>query len=154
MIFEILLQNSCFRNLHFHIVSTTKSILLFPFRNIVYNMETEKKDHFSSYMPATMKQPFAVISKLGLFSDNKLKRNSLAIVYALVPAAMNVVALMQFAGIKGDLSEFASGLEEMVGFSQVKLTTITFNSEKDPKRISNLLVYCLTCEQYCYLLKL
>lgn len=82
-------------------------------------MITKKEDDLLSYMPATMKLPFSVLNKLGLLCDNKRKRIFLAAVYALFPLLANAVAMMQFNGIKGDISEFTSNLEGIMVFVQV-----------------------------------
>lgn len=78
-------------------------------------------------IPKNLKIPFAVINKLGLFSDNKCKKVSLAMFYSLLPIITITAALMQFINMKADISEFVSNLEAISGFAQVSKNLIFQN---------------------------
>ncbi|KAF2886540.1 hypothetical protein ILUMI_19633 [Ignelater luminosus] len=87
-------------------------------------METGNGDDVSSYMPAIMKRPFTVIRQLGLFSDNKFKRTSLAVFYGFFSFMIIAITMMQFKSIKGDIYQLAANIESMVAFTQLFAKTV------------------------------
>ncbi|KAF2886788.1 hypothetical protein ILUMI_19384 [Ignelater luminosus] len=75
-------------------------------------------------IPESVRLPFLALSKLGLFSTNKLKVYIPITILVLTIASIVLIAMLQFLNIQKDVSDIVRNLECVFGFSLVVLRMV------------------------------
>ncbi|KAF2886644.1 hypothetical protein ILUMI_19528, partial [Ignelater luminosus] len=82
-------------------------------------------------IPESVKLPFLLLSKLGLFSTNKFKAYIPMSILALIVANLVLIAMLQFLNVKRDISDIVRNLEDILAFSMamVRMMIVTYRNE-------------------------
>ncbi|KAF2886700.1 hypothetical protein ILUMI_19473 [Ignelater luminosus] len=91
-------------------------------------MENSSFHQVINELPETLRLPFMVWYKCGLFSRNKLKYYIPMTVFALCLASLVIIAMAQYPYIENDVSDFVRNLEEISAFIEVlgKVLVVTY----------------------------
>lgn len=117
---------------------------------ILENMKKPETNQPLKNVPETVEYPFSIIQSLGLYSTTKSKRVVfLASIYLSCPVFLIIVNLIQFMGIKGNISEFVANLSELVSFGQVSTINIHYKKLVSYKRHLHNFISRLLNERMC-----
>ncbi|KAF2904723.1 hypothetical protein ILUMI_01450 [Ignelater luminosus] len=98
------------------------------------------KTHLDVQIPETLKQPFAGMKKLGLFSKNGLRKIITTSVSLSTLIVYLAILALQFKNIKSEVSEYVNNLEVLLGGFQViaRIITLALREEEFAQLINNI----------------
>ncbi|KAF2888634.1 hypothetical protein ILUMI_17540, partial [Ignelater luminosus] len=84
---------------------------------LINNNKKPNMEVLIAEIPESVKLPFLLLSKLGLFSTNKFKAYIPMSILALIVANLVLIAMLQFLNVKRDISDIVRNLEDILAFS-------------------------------------